>query len=257
MLTPAARSWTQTSCVSRSEDECLEWSTNHEALPQSSLVFLPVFVYLLNTIAASLIQGTSVPVPFVNEPLSLCTYIHWSIWWMMAMYCILSEHNWMAPSIRRAIGVSTLFAFVNGYVEFPSSCIGEEDGYQWIKPLEGNDYPAINQKCDDEFMIIDVNRDDNVKAYFSSFDSWHYALSGILREALHWLTECEQMPFSECTSHCILCPTSWQSERCDVIRVNVVIRSETESLCVLYRSFNSLNESIHWMHSLKAFKQFI
>merc|ERR1712136_491470 len=27
-------------------------------------------------------------------------------------------------------------------------------------------------------MIIDVERDDNVRAYFSSFDSYHYALSG-------------------------------------------------------------------------------
>ena len=92
---------------------------------------------------------------------------------------VLSEHSWMAPSIRRAIGLSALFAVVNSYVEFPSSCIGEDDGYQWIKPLEGDAFPAINQKCDGEFMIIDINRDENVKAYFSSFDSWHYALSGI------------------------------------------------------------------------------
>ncbi len=79
--------------------------------------------------------------------------------------------------MRSLCGV-LLVAVSSDYVEFPSSCIGEANGYQWIKPLEGDSFPPINQKCDSEYMVIDVDRDENVKAYFSSFESWHYALSG-------------------------------------------------------------------------------
>lgn len=78
----------------------------------------------------------------------------------------------------QSLCATLLVAVSSGYLEFPSSCVGEANGYQWIKPLEGDTYPPINQKCDSEYMIIDVDRDDNVKAYFSSFESWHYALSG-------------------------------------------------------------------------------
>ena len=78
----------------------------------------------------------------------------------------------------RAVCLSLLLYVSHGYVEFPSSCIGEEDGSKWIKPLEGDLYPPINQLCDNEYMVIDLNRDANVEKYLSSLDSWHYALSG-------------------------------------------------------------------------------
>ena len=39
-------------------------------------------------------------------------------------------------------------------------------------------YPAVFQKCSNEFMVIDVNEDSNVKDYFTSFQNWHYALGG-------------------------------------------------------------------------------
>merc|ERR1719410_1550269 len=61
---------------------------------------------------------------------------------------------------------------------YPSSCVGQADGYQWLKPLDGEQYPIIHQKCDNEFMIIDLNEDPNVEDYFSSYTTWHYALGG-------------------------------------------------------------------------------
>ena len=61
----------------------------------------------------------------------------------------------------------------------PSSCIGEDDGYQWLKMIDDDDYPAVYQKCDNEYMVIDLYEDPNVQNYFSSFTSWHYALSGL------------------------------------------------------------------------------
>ena len=85
----------------------------------------------------------------------------------------------MKPSITRVIGaLSLLLSVSHGYVEFPSSCVGEENGYQWLRPLEGGAFPPVNQKCDNEYMVIDLSRDANVQHYFSSFASWHYALSG-------------------------------------------------------------------------------
>lgn len=63
-------------------------------------------------------------------------------------------------------------------ITLPASCVGQEDGYQWLKPLDGDDYPAIKQKCHNEYMMIDLNYDPNVQDYFSSYTTWHYALSG-------------------------------------------------------------------------------
>ena len=60
----------------------------------------------------------------------------------------------------------------------PSSCIDAPDGYQWLKLLDGEEYAAVHQLCDNGMMVIDVNEDPSVSGYFSSFTSWHYALSG-------------------------------------------------------------------------------
>jgi len=69
-------------------------------------------------------------------------------------------------------------------VELISTCKGQEDGYYWLKLLDGDEYPAIYQKCDNEFMIIDVNEDSNVEKYFISFDAYHYAIAGIFHSPL-------------------------------------------------------------------------
>ena len=63
-------------------------------------------------------------------------------------------------------------------IHLPASCIGADDGYQWMKMLDGDEYPAVHQLCNNEYMVIDVNEDPNVIDYFSSFTPWHYALSG-------------------------------------------------------------------------------
>ena len=67
--------------------------------------------------------------------------------------------------------------------ELPSSCIGLKDGYHWIKLLQDDIenniiYPAINVLCSNEYMILNVDHDSNIKSYFKSFDTYHYALSG-------------------------------------------------------------------------------
>jgi len=63
-------------------------------------------------------------------------------------------------------------------VELPSSCLGQEDGYTWLKLLDGAEYPLVHQKCQNEHLIIDVAHDPSVKQYFSSWDAWHTALGG-------------------------------------------------------------------------------
>ena len=44
-------------------------------------------------------------------------------------------------------------------VSLPSSCVDQEDGYQWLKLLDGDEYPAVHQLCSNEFMVIDANED--------------------------------------------------------------------------------------------------
>ena len=76
---------------------------------------------------------------------------------------------WAAPFLL-AIGHSS-------EVHLPSTCVGQENGLHWLKLLP-NEFPAIRQKCDNDYMIIDVNEDPNVVGYFSSYTTWHYALAG-------------------------------------------------------------------------------
>ena len=64
-------------------------------------------------------------------------------------------------------------------MELPSSCLGVDDGYQWMKMLDGDEYPAVHQKCSNEYMVIDLNEDSNVVDYFSSYTIWHHALGGM------------------------------------------------------------------------------
>ena len=60
---------------------------------------------------------------------------------------------------------------------YPSSCLDLDDGYYDLKLLEDDDYPVINQKCSNEYLILDYNHDSNVKEYFSS---WEQLCSQIL-----------------------------------------------------------------------------
>lgn len=105
-----------------------------------------------------------------------------------------SENRHSTPSSLYFFGVTGQFAvmvqslwlllhLVGGanVMELPSSCLGLPNGYHWIKPLsDGVDvvYPPINALCSNEYLILDVNHDPNMRSYFQSFDSYHYALSG-------------------------------------------------------------------------------
>ena len=64
-------------------------------------------------------------------------------------------------------------------VTLPASCVGADDGYQWMKMLDGDEYPAVHQLCDNEYMVIDINEDSNIIDYFASYAVWHSALGGI------------------------------------------------------------------------------
>ncbi len=81
----------------------------------------------------------------------------------------------MSPLLKLLPNIALLQS-LRGEVYLPSSCVGQDDGYQWLKLLDDNS--AVRQMCSNDFMVIDVNEDPNVADYFSSYTSWHYALSG-------------------------------------------------------------------------------
>lgn len=60
---------------------------------------------------------------------------------------------------------------------FPTSCLEQEDGYQWLKLMTSghihNDYSLVYQKCDQEYMIIDPHEDPNVMEYVSGLCGPH------------------------------------------------------------------------------------
>lgn len=76
------------------------------------------------------------------------------------------------PALSHSIFIDT--------VSLPSSCLGADDGYQWMKLLDGDQYPAVHQLCDDEYMVIDINEDPNIVDYSSSYDVASLSLSVVL-----------------------------------------------------------------------------
>eukprot|EP01083_Nonionella_stella_P001022 2945_1 len=60
----------------------------------------------------------------------------------------------------------------------PTSCVGLEDGYHYVKLLEGDSYPIIYVLCSNEYMMIDYSLDNDWSSYFTTFVKWHYAVVG-------------------------------------------------------------------------------
>ena len=66
----------------------------------------------------------------------------------------------------------------------PNSCIGLE-GKQWVKLLE--DYPAVNVECNNDYVILDYEKENNIENYFSSFVFWHYETAGPINgDTVNW-----------------------------------------------------------------------
>ena len=60
-----------------------------------------------------------------------------------------------------------------------NSCVGPEDGELLLLSVDiASDHMLVRLLCSNEYVILDVNRDENVKSYFSSFEKLHYAVGG-------------------------------------------------------------------------------
>ena len=67
--------------------------------------------------------------------------------------------------------------------QVPNSCINQADNDNVIvKPLDGDSYPLINTKCSNEYMIVDLNKDELWKSYLSSSREYHYNLIGPVKD---------------------------------------------------------------------------
>ena len=93
--------------------------------------------------------------------------------------------------------VETVFlsSFVLGDdVEYhAATCSGLEDGVHWVRPLLGkitsdfDDYPSIQVRCSNGYMIFDYSLDPNIASYFSSFWIWtDDAASSSLTDRVTW-----------------------------------------------------------------------
>eukprot|EP01083_Nonionella_stella_P067359 178121_1 len=68
-------------------------------------------------------------------------------------------------------------------LDVPNSCIAQSDTDNLlVKPIDDDDYPSLNVKCSNEFMIIDINKDENWLQYFTSSRLYHYAVYGPVRD---------------------------------------------------------------------------
>ena len=68
----------------------------------------------------------------------------------------------------------------------PSSCIGLDDGYYWLKLRDGN-YPIVYQKCSNEYLVLDYSIDNNIKEYFNTWQMWHMHTAGPSNDVhIHW-----------------------------------------------------------------------
>ena len=65
-------------------------------------------------------------------------------------------------------------------ISLSNSCVGKEDGEYWLQLSVSEDetYYPVRLQCSNEQIIIDLNKDINLRDYFSSFEKWHYAIGG-------------------------------------------------------------------------------
>ena len=57
-------------------------------------------------------------------------------------------------------------------VQVPSNCIGLSDGYYYFKLIDDDKYPIIYAKCSNEYLILDVSVDKDVKAHIVHAVIW-------------------------------------------------------------------------------------
>ena len=116
-----------------------------------------------------------------------------------------------------------------------SNCIGLSDGTYLMKLIDLDEYPIINIKCNNEYMILDVNYDNELKKYFSTWFDWHYGLSGAARyDGVNW--ESWFLPS-------LLSNNKYDfktSQNCNKCNFNNIITNELELNSVAYYSSRDL-----------------
>ena len=61
----------------------------------------------------------------------------------------------------------------------PNSCLNHKDADNVVvKLLDGDSYPALNVKCSNEYVIVNLHQDLEWQSYFRSIRKYHYNLLG-------------------------------------------------------------------------------
>jgi len=76
-----------------------------------------------------------------------------------------------------AISLSLVQVFSDTQL-IPNSCVDLEDGEQFIKMLDGDDYPVTKVKCSNGYAMLDYSLDTDIASYFTSFLKWHHKIAG-------------------------------------------------------------------------------
>jgi len=60
----------------------------------------------------------------------------------------------------------------------PNGCTDLDDGEQFVKLLEGDDYAIVKVKCSNGYTMLDYSLDSDISTYFTSWLKWHYSIAG-------------------------------------------------------------------------------
>ena len=78
------------------------------------------------------------------------------------------------------------FACADSTELLPYSCVGLEDGTYLMQLIDDSNFPSVNVKCRNEYMILDYNYDWRILKYFSSWQESSWAFSPQNEDRKNW-----------------------------------------------------------------------
>ena len=69
----------------------------------------------------------------------------------------------------------------------PNGCRGLAPGKYWVKLIDSDEYPVVQVKCSNGYMVLDYSSDNNIAEYFDTWTMWHTSYAGPTNDArVNW-----------------------------------------------------------------------